>query len=576
MYERSAVLLRKKFKSYLMPTILMTMALSLGSIVDSLIVANLLPTEAFSAVGLCQPVSLCFNTVFNFFGVGGAILAAIHKGRKEDDKADTVFTSVIVILMFFSVLFMIIGTLLRTPIANLLCRGNISVAQYIKDYSIWLFLGCPFIIMVSGLIPFVRTDGNPKLASRIIIVSNVVNLICDYLIVKFTGNIGGAAISTVIGYAAGGLLFIPYMRSKSRGLHISKPAPHIFRYGAKIAASGVSSGLNTGLMFLKNLFINLIVIEVLGAIGIAAFNVCNQTLTLAALFVGGTVQTILPIIGVLYGEEDKNGIKMTMKTAFAFAFSAALILCILLEAGAGIIVKLFNLQGDAAVIGTDAIRMYSLILPFYAFNFIMINFYQTTQKKMLAAFFSIMQGLVLIVPSVFILSRIGDGSKLWLGFLISEITASLIVWLVSTIYGRKHNLRGLLLEKKCDCSKSIEMTLKNDLNDAEQVSEMISQFCKDNGITGDRALRLSIAAEELTTNIIKYGYNKDKLSYIDVNARIVEDEVVLGVRDDGVFFNPMEYHTEEMGFSGIETVKKIAKEVKYSRVLGFNTVTVKV
>ena len=66
------------------------------------------------------------------------------------------------------------------------------------------------------------------------------------------------------------------------------------------------------------------------------------------------------------------------------------------------------------------------------------------------------------------------------------------------------------------------------------------------------------------------------MSYIDVNVRIAGDEVVLGVRDDGVFFNPTEYHTEEMSFSGIETVKKIAKEVKYSRVLGFNTVTVKV
>lgn len=576
MYERSAVLLKKKFRSYLLPTILMTMALSLGSIVDSLIVANLLPTEAFSAVGLCQPVVLCFNTVFNFFGVGGAILAAIHKGRKEDDKANTVFTSVIVILLFFSVLFIILGTLLREPIANLLCKGNLEVAQYIKDYSIWLFIGCPFIIMVSGLIPFVRTDGNPKLASRIIIVSNVVNLICDYLIVKYTGSISGAAISTVIGYAVGGLFFIPYMRSKSRGLHISKPARNIISFGAKIASSGVSSGLNTGLMFLKNLCINLIVMGVLGAVGAAAFSVCNQTLTLAALFVGGTVQTILPIIGVLYGEEDKTGIKMTMKTAFMFAFSAAVILCIILECGAGLIVGLFNLKGDAAELGTNAIRLYSLILPFYAFNFIMINFYQTTQKKMLAAFFSIMQGLVLIVPAVFILSKIGDGSKLWFGFLIAEALTFGLILLVSKIYGAKHDLRGLLLEKKCDCNRSIEMTLKNDINDAEQVSDKIDKFCRENGVAGERALKLAIAAEELTTNIIRYGYNKDKLSYIDVNVRIAGDEVVLGVRDDGVFFNPTEYHTEEMSFSGIETVKKIAKEVKYSRVLGFNTVTVKV
>ena len=578
MYERTAVLLKRKFKSYLVPTILMTMALSMGAIVDSIIVSRLLPTEAFSAVGLSQPIVLIFNTIFNFFGVGGATLAANYKGKKQDDKTNTVFSSVIVILLFLSAVFMICGLVFRRPIAALLCtdKATEQMIKYVCDYSLWLYIGSPIIILVSGCISFLRIDDMPKLGSRIIITSNVVNLICDYILVKFTGYIGGASISTVLGYLVGGLLYIQYFRSPKRTLKITKPASHIVKYGLNVAGAGITSGLNTGLMFLKNLFINQIIMGTIGALGVAAFNVCNQTMTLAALFVGGVVQTILPIIGVLNGEEDKNGIRMTMKTAFKFAFSAAIILCIVLEIGAGVLATIFALEGEAWEICRYAIRCYCLILPFYAFDFIMINYYQTIQRKLLAAILSILQGLVLVVSSVFVLSKIGDGSNLWFGFIISEAVTFAAVWILSKIYANKHDLSGLLLERKCDCTRNIEMTLSNNLQDAENVSQKIQDFCLENEVDSARALQVGICAEELITNVINYGYNRDVLQYIDVNVRIIENEVILRVRDDGITFNPVEYHTEEMSFSGIETVKKLAKSLNYSRVLGFNSSIIKV
>jgi two-component sensor histidine kinase len=120
------------------------------------------------------------------------------------------------------------------------------------------------------------------------------------------------------------------------------------------------------------------------------------------------------------------------------------------------------------------------------------------------------------------------------------------------------------------------MTLSNNLQDAENVSQKIQDFCLENEVDSARALQVGICAEELITNVINYGYNKDVLQYIDVNVRIIENEVILRVRDDGITFNPVEYHTEEMSFSGIETVKKLAKSLNYSRVLGFNSSIIKV
>jgi len=241
-----------------------------------------------------------------------------------------------------------------------------------------------------------------------------------------------------------------------------------------------------------------------------------------------------------------------------------------------VLATIFALEGEAWEICRYAIRCYCLILPFYAFDFIVINYYQTIQRKLLAAILSILQGLVLVVSSVFVLSKISDGSNLWFGFIISEAVTFAAVWILSKIYANKHDLSGLLLERKCDCTRNIEMTLSNNLQDAENVSQKIQDFCLENEVDSARALQVGICAEELITNVINYGYNKDVLQYIDVNVRIIENEVILRVRDDGITFNPVEYHTEEMSFSGIETVKKLAKSLNYSRVLGFNSSIIKV
>jgi len=64
---------------------------------------------------------------------------------------------------------------------------------------------------------------------------------------------------------------------------------------------------------------------------------------------------------------------------------------------------------------------------------------------------------------------------------------------------------------------------------------------------------------------------------IDVLVRITEQELILRLRDDGIPFNPTEYHGQE-GFAvgGIEVVRRLAKEIAYSRQLGFNVTIITV
>lgn len=581
MYERSANLIQNKFKNYLIPTILMTMALSLGVVVDSMIVSFFIGNDAFSAVQICSPVMLCYNAFFTLIGVGGSTFIAILKGKKDEERTNEVFSISIYLLALISIVFIVLGMLFMDNLVGILTNNNSTVDMtLVKKYLSVTVYGAPFFIIVSGFIPFIRIDGKPKLGSKIIIISNIVNLSFDFIFVGVMKiGITGAAISSILGYILGGTVIIFYLKSNERTLKFVKPK-RIRDNTLNLFAIGITSALATGFMFMKNILINRIILSYLGNSGIISYTACCNCLTLATMFIGGTVQTLLPIIGVLYGEEDKKGISIALKTAIKFAISACFIIFVLLQIFPNIICILFSVKEPDVIQSTiRAIRIYTFTLPLYTFTFIMLSFYQTTEKKKLSVVITAFQSLLFVVPMVYLFANFDSGQYLWYGFIVSDILASLLVIVLAFSYAflSKGKFKGLLLQTTCDCgNKFKEMTIKNDEKEAVGLSYKILEFCKENKVSNTVAQCAALSVEEMAINIIKYGYNRAKLSYIDVNIKIVDGAVIIRLRDDGVFFNPVVFKFDETKeFSGIETVKKVAKDMSYSRVLGFNNTIIK-
>ena len=72
----------------------------------------------------------------------------------------------------------------------------------------------------------------------------------------------------------------------------------------------------------------------------------------------------------------------------------------------------------------------------------------------------------------------------------------------------------------------------------------------------------------------------NKLSYLaqQVKVKIVEDKMILTIKDDGIVFDPTQYHEEEKVFStnGILLVQKIVDKISYARVLNTNNTSIEI
>lgn len=121
--------------------------------------------------------------------------------------------------------------------------------------------------------------------------------------------------------------------------------------------------------------------------------------------------------------------------------------------------------------------------------------------------------------------------------------------------------------------ESFDVSLKNDEANASKVSEQIVEFAKKHNIPERESQIIGLAAEEMVDNIIVYGYKKEKSSYIDVNLKLYEDNLLLRIRDDGVPFDPTKYEENEeaeYSTSGIKLIKNLTDKMTYMRILNLN------
>ena len=117
------------------------------------------------------------------------------------------------------------------------------------------------------------------------------------------------------------------------------------------------------------------------------------------------------------------------------------------------------------------------------------------------------------------------------------------------------------------------------MENASILSQEVEDYALKHHISKRDAAMIALGAEEIVSNIIQYGYKiKNHHYYIDVSLKIVEDKMILTIKDDGVVFDPTQYHEDEKEFStsGILLVQKIVDKISYTRVLSTNNTSIEI
>ncbi len=578
--ERNSFLINKKIHQYILPGVLMTVAMQLGNVVDGMIVGNLLGAEAMAAIEISMPVLLLLQMAAMMLAMGGAAEAAVLLGKRDMEKAGGVFTASLAAGLVISLIFALFTPILPGPLAMALA-GNGGLAALAEPYMMVNFAGIPILTVAIIFCYFMNADNHPQLGSALFIIANLVNLALDFVFIQsFHMGMAGSALSTVIGYLTGMVTVVIYFRSKQRMLRLQKLDKKAFHYMGLAVKAGVPSAAFTLMSALKSVIINSAIVRILGNDPMAVYSVCANAVLIAELCVGGIIGLIQNIAGILYGERDFYGIRTLCKRVLTYSYVAIAILLVIFFAVPGVIAGLFGItEGDMLALCETALRIFACSFPFYVYNKFLMSYYQTILQPGLSTVVTVLQGFVVIVPLTLAGIFFWGLPGVCLMAVASEALTILLAYLWRMLGQRRGKFAagGVYMLPQIVGETSLDCSLENNLQEVIAFREKLFVFCADNHITDRDATILGLAVEEIAANIVKYGYRSGQKNYMDISFTIQDDKYMLRIRDDGVPFNPMEYRQqeeEEVTVGGIALIKKMASNFQYMRVLNMNNTVI--
>lgn len=578
MYKRRNNLISAKFKEFFLPTLLMSMAMNISTFTDTIIVGNTLGPINISAMALIAPIITFINLIYWMVGLGGSLLSAVAKADRDEEKSDMYFTISVVLLVTIGVSFSILGLLFLDNLVSAL-TSNPSLAYLVKRFLFVYLLGSPLLFVLMGLAYFIRADGKPKLSFYALLIANIVNLALDLFYILVLGmDIQGAALATISGYMVGTIFIMQYFFSKDRTIHLLSLAKcKLFAVGDIIKLGFPPASMQLFLT-LKLFLINTLISLIIGKPGLIAFSVFYNSLFIIYMFLIGTSQAMSPIVSIYFQEKDHYGVKYTIYTSLKIVLITGTVFTLLLLAFPGALLGIFGVKDPVdLVVGINAIRILSLSIIGTGITFLMLFYTQAIQQKKLSFIISITEGLLIPVTCAYLLAGVMGADGIWISFLIAEVGTIIMIYFATRMISRRNQgeLTGFFLLGNYQDVPVLDVTITSSLDDAVGISEKVINFALENKVDEKVAMLIGMAVEEMAVNTI--NYNQNSIEYIDILAKIGDDEITVAFKDPGVEFDPVIFTPEEKGsFENIEVLQKIADDISYARLIGLNSTVITV
>ncbi|MFG6319617.1 MAG: MATE family efflux transporter [Clostridia bacterium] len=443
---------------FAIPCIISMLVNSLYNIVDQIFIGQGVGYLGNGATNVVFPLTMICLAFALMLGDGSSAFLSLKLGEKKKEEAEKGVANGLIAVIIIAILFCVCTLAFLPQLLNLFgCTDNLR--QYALDYGYIIALGLPFTMIGVSLNSIIRADGNPKYSMISMVTGAILNTILDPIFI-FILHMGvkGAAIATVISQFVTFILNILYVR-KFQTITISKSTLKIdFAMMRRIAMLGVSSFI-TQMSFVavvaveNNLLKKYGTISKFGAdIPITVLGIVmkvNQILTSVVLGIGVGSQ---PILGYNYGAEKYDRVKSTLKRILTLSVLVSAVAFILFQTIPEKLISIFG-SSDDPLYSEFACLSFRIYLALCILNGVQIPsgiFFQAIGKSVKSAILSLSRQIILLIPSMIILSNI-FGIK---GVLYSGPCADAIAFLISVTLlvleiknlGKKHTASSALID----------------------------------------------------------------------------------------------------------------------------------
>ena len=543
MIQQNEYVLKNMFDSFFLATVMSALMRQLGGFTDSIVVSHLVSPDALSVVRIWLPVSSSMFIIIGIMSAGACFLSARGIGAQNYDKVNRVFNNHLYYVIFSTLL--VIGLVLPflDEVAGMLTTDE-RLLPMLKPY-IHADMFAIFIAAVCGVpISYVITNGSPRLITRRIIISQILNVIFDLL---FCGvldmGLAGASYASGLSNLLAFTSLTGYLRKNSKIFRLRRPEKicsikqyrECFSIGLPMLISAL---LAPALVFTMNS----LVVDKLGADGMYLFTVYFQVNGICMLALSGSNTAISNIGGILLGEEDYDSFRMLTKRIFR--------LLILVMVTVSLLIFLFP-DMLARVFGADDHLIEQCYIPFRLMS---LAFLPNAISETLSVLYFV-QGHQKLCRWIEIVSNVGSigiivvmalytPELIWYILPVTAWLLLLVMVAMAYVVHRKNQLYAWpTLENTVPSNPAVTFSVPYTSEGIEEFLAQVHPFIEACELPDGFAV--DVALEELLYEIMETHETSNEDETFDVRIIDKEKELTVVVKSKGPLRNPLYKYSDE-------------------------------
>jgi putative MATE family efflux protein len=363
---------------------------------------------ALTGVGVAFPIITGITAFANLYGTGGAPLCSIARGHKEDEKAEKIMGNTFSLLVLTGILLTIVCLLVKKPVLYAFGASD-DTYPYADAYTSIYVLGSVFVMISLGMNGFINSQGFGEVGMGTVLVGAVLNIILDpVFIFVFHLGVEGAAIATVLSQFVSAAWVLRFLTGKKTLLKLK--ACNLFLRLAMVKEI-VSLGLSGFCMAFTNCAVQVVCNITLQAHGgdiyVGVMTVINSVREILTVPVMGFTQGAQPVLGYNFGAGEYERVKAGIKFMSVTCIAYTTVMWGITLLMPGMFIRLFNGSGELLSLGIPAMQVYFFGFCFMSLQFSGQSVFTGLGKAKQAIFFSLLRKAVIVIPLTLLLPYVG-------------------------------------------------------------------------------------------------------------------------------------------------------------------------
>lgn len=366
-------------------------------------------TLALTGLGLCFPIITMVSAFANLFGMGGAPLCSIERGRGDVKEAEKIMGTSFSMMILCGVVLTILGLVFNKPILYAFGASD-ATYPFARDYIMIYLCGSVFVMIGLGMNSFINSQGFGQTGMLTVLLGAITNIILDPIFIFVFGmGVKGAALATIISQCLSAIWVLKFLTGKRAVLRLHLDTMKVKWHRLKEI---VGLGLSGFIMSVTNSAVQVVCNASLQSYGgdlyVGVMTILNSIREILSMPVQGITNGATPVLGFNYGAgafgQVKKAIRFMSVVCVVITTASWLILILFPE----FFIRIFNNEPEMIQASVEAIQLYFFGFFMMALQFAGQTVFVSLGKAKQAVFFSLLRKAVIVIPLTLMLPRIGN------------------------------------------------------------------------------------------------------------------------------------------------------------------------